>query len=794
MRHELAFRLSGYLTLAMACVCLSVAEMPFIPGMVVFLGVVLGLMAIAFAIEGRWSLPAWGANLLALVITLGAILWFRDRLARSGDPTLRDLPAPVQLLPYVGPLLMILLLAKLFRPKRRADYWGLQALGLTQVALGCTLAGEPIFGLLLVVYLTFGLWHLLVFYLSRESWSAAQTRQPHAGKELVWPGTRLAVWPMLWRSALWSAVIVSLGLPFYLFLPRQGENAWNPFSSRTNRKSGSTVGYSSDIDLNRTGPIEVDNGVAMEVHADDGVNPCLDLSHDQLWRGTIVDFYRDGHWAGDPIAWGRNLRQTQGLMGGPNAQRAAMDFRRMAPRNIGPWDRPTVAEAGRCFLTFKLRHQTAGGIFLAEPVPLDDESLPVAFWLRKNEGPEIVYEPLSNLLLPMQEQGSPDYHYYQVALLRPEDASRPAVTVFPQYHFRHLLQSLPELQPWTRDLLRRLAASGKYGVTPADLSADSKPDQLLQSPAAEKIAVALTQYLGSSGEYTYTLDRPRVDLNLDPTLDFLFNVKQGHCDLYAASLALMLRTQGVPTRLVKGFRGIESRGEGDYYIRQRFAHTWVEALLPRPGPRDQIEWYWKTLDPTASVSAPPAPAFSLARWWDDRVISMRQFWHNLILNYQGDMQDALLNDTGDTLTAGAFSRRFGNGPVWGWLVLCLVVGTVLTALWLFGKLLRWLWRRLPGRRTAASRAVSVACYARLLRILKRRGQLQPASTQTPQEFARQARRKLQGTVAPTLAEVPERVVTVYYRTRFGEEPLSDAEDRDLHEQLDRLETALIQAP
>ena len=70
--------------------------------------------------------------------------------------------------------------------------------------------------------------------------------------------------------------------------------------------------------------------------------------------------------------------------------------------------------------------------------------------------------------------------------------------------------------------------------------------------------MALTDYLSSSGHYQYTLDLRREDNDLDPAADFLCNVKEGHCELFATALALMLRSCGIPCRMVVGYRGDEN--------------------------------------------------------------------------------------------------------------------------------------------------------------------------------------------------------------------------------------------
>ena len=77
---------------------------------------------------------------------------------------------------------------------------------------------------------------------------------------------------------------------------------------------------------------------------------------------------------------------------------------------------------------------------------------------------------------------------------------------------------------------------------------------------------------------------------------FLQDVREGHCEYYASALALMLRSGGVPTRMVTGYRVAERNPIGGYAIvRERHAHAWVEAFLPGEG--------WVTLDGTPMASA-----------------------------------------------------------------------------------------------------------------------------------------------------------------------------------------------
>src|SRR2546423_638325 len=144
MRLDHAFRLSSYLTLGLACLCLAVAEQFFFPGIYLFLLTILFLLGLAWIIEGRWALPISASNLLGAVIGLGAFGWIGYRVYVVSEEMFEGVPFIAAMLPFLGPLLMILLLVKLLRPKKEGDHWSLQGIGLGHVALGCVLATEPL--------------------------------------------------------------------------------------------------------------------------------------------------------------------------------------------------------------------------------------------------------------------------------------------------------------------------------------------------------------------------------------------------------------------------------------------------------------------------------------------------------------------------------------------------------------------------------------------------------------------------------------------------------------------------
>ena len=60
--------------------------------------------------------------------------------------------------------------------------------------------------------------------------------------------------------------------------------------------------------------------------------------------------------------------------------------------------------------------------------------------------------------------------------------------------------------------------------------------------------------LRDSGQFTYSLEGQSRDPQIDPIEDFIANNPQGHCEYFATALALMLRSQGIPARVVIGYR------------------------------------------------------------------------------------------------------------------------------------------------------------------------------------------------------------------------------------------------
>jgi len=96
-----------------------------------------------------------------------------------------------------------------------------------------------------------------------------------------------------------------------------------------------------------------------------------------------------------------------------------------------------------------------------------------------------------------------------------------------------------------------------------------------------------------SENFFYTLEPPALGQN--SVDDFLFSTRRGFCEHYASAFAVLMRSAGIPARVVIGYQG-GARHEAERYItvRQMDAHAWAEIWLEGQG--------WRMIDPTSAVA------------------------------------------------------------------------------------------------------------------------------------------------------------------------------------------------
>lgn len=768
MTLDRGFLLSFYLSLALAGACLGYVTLATHPSEVLLLaGPVAVLWLTAYFLEGRWSLNIFWSTVAGLGL-LAAILgvWFAGLFVRSSGRETEPAGTLLLMSPYVSFFLVLLTLAKLFRPKSPGDFWALHLMAFFGVALAASQDSDFFLSFLLLGYLVCMIWSLACFYLYRENLLAWKSRQPKGKPSSP---TVPAALPFRWLGLLLAvrraAGILAVVLVVYLVTPRHAVSFWeeNLFRSASLQSGlGDSV-----IDLNRTGMIHTSQAVAFVVKAEaaDG-KPKLDLDPSQRWRGLVLNSYENGRWSHLPVRGMPSGKPNDPLRRPPGEESGALP-------DFGPQ---------QYFLGFHFSMRLHRLPVVAQPADIHpDRAVPVVFSLHN--------QWKSGRRYPDGELGGPrNIHelvehcnsYRQVCA--PVGDPSVSLPISPEIDIASgygRLPSLPELSPWVRTVLNTLVEQGR--LSRDELRRDRQGWLLPQHH--EKVARALEAYLCNTGKYTYSLNLPRKDRTVDPIVDFLCNVKQGHCERFASGLAIMLRSQGIPARVIAGFHGAEHQGNGVYHVRQSNAHAWVEALIERPSPNGRPEQRWLTLDPTPSEESETESLSGLARWWREFSNRGGSVWRNYVVDYTADQQDAIL---GDFLSRLSLRSLFGKATAWAILLAVVLIG---------GPLLFILFRIYRRRKSTAKQGGEtggyVAFYASWLAMLARRCDIEPRRGQTAQEFARDLAERLgRLPTAAGLGDVPALMANLYYRVRFAAVPLTEAEQQKVEADIQQFDLAL----
>ncbi len=241
-------------------------------------------------------------------------------------------------------------------------------------------------------------------------------------------------------------------------------------------------------------------------------------------------------------------------------------------------------------------------------------------------------------------------------------------------------------------------------------------------------------------KFSYTLDLP-AQPPADPLANFLFERKRGHCEYFASAMTVMLRTIGIPARLVNGFQsGTWNSLSNLYVIRASDAHSWVEAFLPNVG--------WTTFDPTPSapVAAQNSVSERVAMFFD----AADTFWQTWVVNYDLNRQVTLaqrveegflhLRWSWPSLVTSWKSKwtspltrenLFSAKPIL--LIVLLVIAFGYWGRQWIRVARNWLLMRKLRHQKGSPRDAALL-YGRMLRLLHRRGYQKPAWF-TPEEFA-----------------------------------------------------------
>jgi transglutaminase-like putative cysteine protease len=287
-------------------------------------------------------------------------------------------------------------------------------------------------------------------------------------------------------------------------------------------------------------------------------------------------------------------------------------------------------------------------------------------------------------------------------------------------------------------------------------AAQLKADPRLAGADATRLAHELMRHIRSAG-FSYTL-APGIYGEVDPRAsidEFWLDRKEGFCEHFASAFVVLMRSMGVPARVVTGFQGTDAAPvDGYYVVRNSAAHAWAEYWQEGRG--------WLRADPTAAVAPdriqssraltpPPGLVAGAISNVNPRLLAnLREFWESAnnrwnqwVLNYSRGQQLDLLKSLGY------------QSPSWEDLALLLI--TLLSTVALAGA--GWAWwdrhRQDPWQRQALA----------LRRALRRLG-LDAEPHAPPRQLAAQVRQRF-GAQGNALASLLDRLD----RERYGRTPL-----------------------
>ena len=698
-------------------------------------------------LTGFGTLAGTGGLDLPSVILVGAALAVRGYLLAKKNPFVisESWTTPLSLayfaffavdyfvfsrgfLPATIHLALFGVVVRMFSLRRERDHVTLAILAFLMVLASAVLTVDSVFLFAFAIFMLMAVTTFVLMEMRRSGQDAnIEARHSNDPQE-----HRHLAFALVRIAPALMIMILLCGAVLFFVMPRMSAGNLGGYSYGTDLSAG----FSDHVQLGQIGEIQQSNSVVMHVKIDGDTIGRFDLH----WRGVALANF-DGHGWSSP--------QEQVLL---------------QPRSNNSFAIPSL-DAGRIL-----------GASRAEPPnliryrvlmePIGTNVFFLAPWARSVSGDYRLLAADSGGAIYDFDSRRAITHYEAISdIATPAPAElQTAGRDYPAL-IRNTYLPLPTLDPRIRQLAMQITSS-----------AGSDYDK----------AARIELYLKT--RYGYTLELPRT-AEKDPVANFLFVRKQGHCEYFASSMAVMLRTLGIPARVVNGFRSDEFNDlTGSYVVRAKDAHAWVETYFPGYG--------WQTFDPTPSGNSTGTPKGwgRLALYVD----AMASFWREWIISYDSSHQ-YVLGQAALSGSRGAWenarhwaSKHYSIMLKWArqtqrrvqhspgrWAVLGLGIALALVLLGNMGRLVRALYEKWLAAHPEHSPEQSAAMwYQRMARILARRG-MKKSKAQTAQEFVRNIE-------DARLRQPVARFTDVYESARFGN---STEDARRLEELYEEVEAA-----
>lgn len=215
--------------------------------------------------------------------------------------------------------------------------------------------------------------------------------------------------------------------------------------------------------------------------------------------------------------------------------------------------------------TFTIKTKTNLGLLYTPPYPQKINRPVKAFFANLSE------EKVDYIALTLEEIAFSGENYEVVNRIpAPTIAQmRKSTNEYPDWVFENYLQLPPDFSEKIQDLAIEITENSE---NPYDKTQ------------------AITNYLRKNITYKEQIPEPPQDS--DPVEWFLFEHREGFCNYYATAEVLMLRSIGIPSRIVFGYAQGESQNpdETEFIVRREQSHAWPEVFFEGIG--------WVEFEPT----------------------------------------------------------------------------------------------------------------------------------------------------------------------------------------------------
>jgi transglutaminase-like putative cysteine protease len=584
-------------------------------------------------------------------------------------------------------LVLFAVVVRSFSLRRERDYLMLAIVAFLMVLASAVLTVDSVFlaffaGFMLMAVATFILMEM------RRSGHTAEVQARHSPdahehRHLAFSLARLT--PAL------ALMILTGASALFFVLPRMSAGYMGAYAFGTNYSTG----FSDRVQLGGIGQIQQSNAVVMHIQIDGDKQGRYALH----WRGVSLASFDGETWSNPP----QQYLLRRGGDGAFSVPGSRMTNATQMPSST------SLAPPLRLIHYRVVMEPIGTNVFFLAPWPL-----------RINGGYRGLQIDSGGAVSDIDNQrGVSIYEADSDISIPPADSLRHADDLLPPFALNYL--QLPDLDPRIPQLARQVSDS--------------------VSNSYDK-AVAIEKYLKTHYGYTLQLLRAPVD---DPLAHFLFVRKQGHCEYFASSMAVMLRTLRIPARVVNGFRSSEFNDvTGQYVIRAKDAHAWVEAYFPGYG--------WVTFDPTPGGAVGSPQGWGRAMLYFDAAAS---FWREWVVSYDSSHQyvigHSVLTQTRSNLDRTRMKARFlyarllklarrgqrGAMRAAGWWLATCVLGCVfLLALVNADRIAEAIRvNRLRAHPESSLEQAATMWYERMIKHLARQG-IAKSPSHTAQEFVR----------------------------------------------------------